>query len=119
MPEDKKIRTAPPVKPGTTTRVTTTLDSDDFERLKYWAASHEMSINEYIKQAILFKIQWDNQDYKLAPMEIQRMNQLVDVITVLSSNLRSLEQVVVSGFDSLLGLTRGDNYLLEEEDGEL
>ena len=47
------------------------------------------------------------------------MNQLVDVVTNLSSNIKSLEDVTVSGFDSLLGLTRGDNYLLEHEDGEL
>ena len=120
MADDKNnSKLSTPVRPGTTTRVTTTLSSDDYERLKYWAASHEMSVNEYIRAAILFKIQWDNKDYPMAPMEVHRLNQLVDVITVLSSNVRSLEQVTVSGFDSLLGLTRGDNYLLEEEDGEL
>lgn len=116
---DKNALPVPSTKPGTTTRVTTTLESADYERLKYWAAHHEMSVNEYIKTAILFKIQWDNQDYKLAPMEIQRLNQMIDALVVLSSNVHSLEQVVTSGFDSLLGLTRGDNYLLEEEDGEL
>lgn len=110
---------AAPARPGSTTRVTTTLDSDDYERLKYWAASREVSINEYIREAILFKIRWDNKDYPMAPMEVHRLNQLVDVVTILSNNVRSLEQVTVSGFDSLLGLTRGDNYLLEEEDGEI
>ena len=43
----------------------------------------------------------------------------MDLVTGLSSNIKSLEDVTVSGFDSLLGLTRGDNYLLEQEDGDL
>ena len=34
-------------------------------------------------------------------------------------NVASLENVTVHGFDSLLNLTRGDNYLLDEEDGDI
>lgn len=102
-----------------TQRVTVTLDAKDAESLRHWADKTGVSINEYMKAAILFKMQWDSKDYPLPPMEIQRLNQLIDIITVLSSNIRSLEQVTVSGFDSLLGLTRGDNYLLEQEDGEI
>ncbi len=33
--------------------------------------------------------------------------------------LQSLESVVIHGFDSLLKLTKGDNYLLEHQDGEI
>ncbi len=100
-------------------RVTVTLDDDSFERLKYWAAKREVSINEYLGEAIAAAIRRENNDYDLPELEIQRLNQLIDVITVLSSNVKSLEDVTVSGFDSLLELTRGDNYLLEAEDGEV
>lgn len=100
-------------------RVSVTLESDDYERLCYWADKKGISINEYLLEAIKLSIRHENKDYDLPSMEINRLNQLIDIITVLSSDVHSLEQVTISGFDSLLGLTRGDNYLLEEEDGEL
>lgn len=100
-------------------RVTVTIDSDTYERLRYWSAKHGCSINEYLKEALEGAIRYENKDYDLPELEIQRLNQLIDVITVLSSNIQSLESVIINGFDSLLGLTRGDNYLLENEDGEI
>lgn len=100
-------------------RVTVRVDADTYERLVYWSQRHECSINEYLADAIDEAIKRENQDYDLPRAEIARLNQLIDVITVLSSDVNSLEDVVTSGFESLLGLTRGDNYLLEQEDGEL
>lgn len=100
-------------------RVTVTLDDDKYARLVYWAEKHEQSINEYLGDAIDRSISWENRDYDLPTMEIARLNQLIDAMTVLSSNVHSLESVVTTGFDSLLGLTRGDNYLMEHEDGDL
>lgn len=102
-----------------THRVTVTLSEEQFQKLKYWAARRERSINEYLGDAIELAIRHENGDYDLPKLEIQRLNQLIDVVTTLSSNIHSLEGVVISGFDSLLGLTRGDNYLLESEDGEV
>ena len=62
----------------------------------------------------------ENEDYDLPTLETRRLNQIVDALTTLSHNVQSLESVTTSGFDSLLGLTRGDNYLLEtDEDGEI
>lgn len=98
-------------------RITASLDEESYERLKYWADKYDMSVNEYMKEAIEFKIRWDNKDYDLPALEIQRLNQLIDIVKVLSENTQSLESVVIHGFDSLLGLVRGDNYLLDEEDG--
>lgn len=102
-----------------THRVTTTLSEAEFKTLEFWAEKKGVSINEYLKDALQLAIRWENKDYDLPTLEIQRLNQMLDVITVLSSNVQSLESVVVSGFDSLLGLTRGDNYLLEQEDGDV
>lgn len=99
--------------------MTCTLSNDKYEQLKYWAERNGVSINEYLNEAIERSIKYENQDYDLPLLEVKRLNQLVDCITVLSSDIHSLEGVVVSGFDSLLGLTRGDNYLLEQEDGEI
>lgn len=100
-------------------RVTTTLLDDDVQRVEYWAARRGISINEYIHDAVIEKIKRENKDYDLPTMEIARLNQLIDAMTVLSTNVQSLESIVTSGFDSLIGLTRGDNYLLNHEDGEI
>lgn len=100
-------------------RIVARVSNDLYKQIQYWAARNEMSENEYFVEAMEMMIRKENQDYDLPTLEVQRLNQLVDVVTVLSSNVQSLESVVTSGFDSLLGLTRGDNYLLEDEDGEL
>lgn len=96
--------------------MTIRLDVDTMERIEYWAARRQMSKNEYIAAAIDHMIAWENKDYDLPTAEIQRLNQLVDLVMSLNSNVRSLEQMTQSGFDSLLGLTRGDNYLLEQDE---
>lgn len=100
-------------------RITATITEDDFQKLSYWSKRNGVSINEYLKEAVEEKIKRENGDYDLPTLEQQRLNQLIDVTTVLSSNIQSLEQIVTSGFDSLIGLTRGDNYLLENEDGDI
>lgn len=101
-------------------RVTVPLDPDTYMRLLYWADKRNMSINEYVGEAIQRAIAWENQDYPLPTLEQARLNQLIDVVAQLVSSHSSLESVVISGFDSLLGMTRGDNYLLNEnEDGEI
>lgn len=101
-------------------RVTCTLTSDEYERLKYWADKNEMSVNEYIREAVESAIKKENGDYDLPTLETKRLNQLVDIVTVLNYNMKELESTVIHYMDSLLNLTRGDNYLLEQdEDGEI
>ena len=99
-----------------TKRVTATIDMDLFMQLDYWATKREISINEYLKMAIMSQIRLENKDYDLPSAEIARLNQIVDVLESLSVNSKSLEDTIISGFDSLLGLTRGDNYLLDVDD---
>lgn len=105
----------PQKKATQTNRLTIRVNDQVMEHLKYWSEKHGVSISEYINDAILRAIAWENKDYDLPVAEQQRLNQLVDLITSLSYNVQSLESVVVSGLDSLLGLTRGDNYLLDQD----
>ncbi len=104
---------------STNHRVTATIPDTLYEQVTYWATQRQCSVNEYLKDAIESAIKRENGDYDLPTLEQQRLNQLVDTVQVLSSNMQSMEQIVIHGFDSLLGLTRGDNYLLEEEDGDV
>lgn len=99
-------------------RITSTVPMDMYERLKYWSDKRDCSMNEYLYDALEEKIGRENGDYDLPTAEVARLNQLIDIVTVLSTNVKSLEEVTISGFDSLLNLTKGDNYLLENEDGD-
>lgn len=96
-------------------KLTIRLPEDLKENVNYWAKRYGMSMSDYINEAIMRTIRYENKDYDIPAAELARLNQLIDVITSLSSNVKSLENVTISGFDSLLGLTRGDNYLLEED----
>ncbi|KIA73443.1 hypothetical protein ANMWB30_23700 [Arthrobacter sp. MWB30] len=95
------------------------LHPDTDVRLQYWADKHGQSANGYIVEAVEEKIRRENGDYDLPTLEIARLNQLTDLVGSLSSNVANLEAVVTVGFESLMGLTRGDNYLTDSEDGEL
>lgn len=96
------------------------LHPDTNQRLDYWRKKRGLaSDNEYIALAVEEKIARENGDYDLPTLEIQRLNQIIDEMRANSTNLANLERVVTSGFGSLLGLTRGDSYLLDDESGEL
>ena len=104
---------------NTTKRVTLRLSNKDADKLTYWAQDAGVSVNEFIPMLVDQWASIKSGDYRLPTLEQARLNQLVDVMLSMSTNMQSLESVVTSGFDSLLRLTRGDNYLLVHEDGEL
>ncbi len=90
------------------------VDEDEYNVIKYWAEKKGMTLNDFLLECVYNQIKYENRDYDLPTAEIARLNQLQDLIVSLSSNVENLETVVIDGFDSLLNLTRGDNYLLED-----
>lgn len=102
-----------------TKRVTVTVTEETYQRMVYWANKNGISINQFLNDALDLKIAFENRDYPLPTLEQARLNQLIDGFAAMSSNFSSLQDVVIAGFDSLLKLTKGDNYLLEHEDGEI
>lgn len=99
-----------------TKRMTVRLDAAEYETVRFWSSKIGISENDFVREAIALKIRHANGDYDLPTAEIQRLNQLIDLIGSLSSNISNLEDVTVSGFQSLISLTRGDNYLLDNDD---
>ncbi len=97
-------------------RITAVVNDDDYERIKYWAAKKDMSVNEYVRYAVDLTIKRENKDYDLPSLEAARLNQLIDAMNVLSFNVGNLEHMVTTGFDSLLSMTRGENYLMSDMD---
>lgn len=97
-------------------RVTATLNRDEYDKLAYIAEKDGISISEALREAITLLIRYKNEDYyPLAKLEAERINQLVDHIGILSSNIKNLENLTIEGFSSLINLTRGDNYLFDED----
>lgn len=97
-------------------RVTAVVNDDDYERIKYWADKKGMSINDYVRYALDIAIKRENKDYDLPSLEAARLNQLVDAINALTFNTANLEHIVTNGFDSILRLTRGENYLMDNDE---
>lgn len=101
-------------------RVFSRLSSEEKQRAEYWAQKRGFaSVNEYVAEAVAEKIQRESLDFDIPDLLTARINQLIDEVKANSTNTANLERVVTMGFDSLIGLTRGDNYLLDEENGEL
>lgn len=101
-------------------RVALRLHPDTYQRVQYWAQSRGLSTNEWLSDAIEGAIARENGDYDLPTLEIARLSQLIDEIKALSTNSANLERMIVTMSESLIGLARGDNYLLDrDEDGEL
>ena len=106
-------------KPAERKRVTFRVDMDQYESLKYRAQARGMTIDEFCRYAIDRVIAVESGDYEVQDLLVQRENQLIDLITSQSANIANLERIMIDSFSQLIGLTRGDNYLLEDESGEL
>ena len=104
--EVKNKRTAPGSH-----RVTMTVDAVEYERLQFWAQKHEMSINEYLHECMSHMIDYENGVYDVPTIVQERMNLVVDALTMNSNKLDSLTQFITHGFASLLAAARGDDYL--------
>lgn len=99
-------------------RLTVRISEDEYNKLSYWAQHEGFSINEFVPVMLDRYISIENGNYQLPTLEAQRINQIVDVLRTLSHDIESLTVTTTSGFDSLLRLTRGDNYLLVDSDEE-
>jgi len=98
-------------------RITATLDVDMYDKLVYIAEKKDISLSELLRDAVELLIRYENEDYyPLAKLEAERLNQLVDHISILSSNVKNLENLTIEGFSSLINITRGDNYLFDEDE---
>jgi hypothetical protein len=93
-----------------------TLTADEYERLVFWADRRQMSINEYLHEAFSHMIDYENGVYDIPSIMQERMNLVVDAVTMNSSKLDSLSEFITSGFESLLAAARGDDYLHTHED---
>lgn len=104
-------KTAKPAREGLFIR----MDSATKERAQYWAEKRGFtSVNAYVAEAVAEQIRRENYDFDVPDLLVARMNQIIDELKANSKNVANLELVVTKGLGSLIGLTRGDNYLLDD-----
>lgn len=106
-------------KNGKSARYSMRMYDEDYHLLNYWSDAFGVDKSEFLVDAMRHYIKWKNQDYDLPTAERQRLNQLIDTIDNLAIRQRHVESAVTTGFDSVLGIMHGANYLVEDEDGQL
>ncbi len=90
--------TVPPPTPDRRERTWLRISAADKMQATYWAEKRGYpSLNEYLAEAVAEQVRRENQDYDLPTLEIARLNELVDQITALSTNVANLEHVVTQG----------------------
>lgn len=110
------VRPAPQAKVRTTLRI----PGDTSARVEYWASKLGVTETDFMVDAVEEKIARMNGDYDLPTLEQARLAQLLDQVKSLAVTNEQLEVVITKGFDSLLGLARGDNdYLRDKDNGEM
>ncbi len=92
-------------------RITLRVPESVYVQLHYWAEQADCSVNEFFMLMLDQWIDIQNGNYELPTLEASRVNQLVDGSLALQQEVRALTAIVTDGFESLLSLTRGDNYL--------
>lgn len=91
----------------------------DYALLEYWSGVYGVDKSEFLMDAMKHYIKWRNQDYDLPTAEQARLNQMVDAVENLTARQARLESSVIKSMDAMLGIMRGANYLVEDEDGQL
>ncbi|MEK4277729.1 hypothetical protein [Paenibacillus sp. FSL R7-0026] len=92
---------------------------DDKAFVVYWAEMFDMDVTELMITSVRHYVSWKNKDFDLPTAEMQRLNQLIDAMESMASSNEKLSNTVINGFDAMMGMMRGDNYLIEPENGDL
>ena len=72
-------------------RMTVRISDAEYATVQFWSSKFGISENDFVREAIALKIRHSNGDYDLPTAEIQRLNQLIDLIGSLSSNISNLD----------------------------
>lgn len=100
-------------------RITFRVSEDDVSKIDHYAEREGLTRSEFMYAAVEYYMKWINSDYDLPRAEIQRLNQLVDGFNSLTKAVENNTNVTLSGFDGMMNIYRGDNYLDQKESGDL
>lgn len=92
------------------------LTDDEFDLLNHYSDKWGKTKTDIMVDSFEHYIRWVNSDYDLPTAEIQRLNQMVDVVDRLIVSQENLERSTITGIESVLGFVRGENYLNDSEE---
>lgn len=95
------------------------LTEDEYDKLTHYSEKWAITKTELLLNSFEHYVRWVNSDYDLPTAEIARLNQLIDANNKLVINLTNLEKTTISGFSAIAGFNSGENYLMNDEKGEL
>ena len=95
------------------------LTEDEYDRLEYYSEKWGKTKTDVILEGFEHYTRWVNSDYDLPTAEIQRLNQLIDVINRLVVSQENLEKSTINGIESIIGFVRGENYLSDLDEEEI
>lgn len=98
-----------------TERVTLRLTPEELTYLNYWADKLDVTKTELITQSVSHYVGWIQSDYDIPTALTAQINVLTNAIAAMESSNNNLSKIVISGFDSMLTLSRGDSYLMDPE----
>ena len=100
-------------------RITATIDQKVYDKLAKVAKDRDMSMSQLLRYIIDSFIHDDGSiGGTQFEMIMIRLNQVTDALLQLANNANNLQRTTIEGISSLLQLTRGDNYLLHEDDDD-
>lgn len=103
-------------------RLTLRIDEVTKRNAEFWAThspAGAMSLNEFIVDAVEEKVsRLSGHIPDVDNIIVNRLNQLQDQVVALRSDLNNVNTIVVNGFDSIVAMGNGSNFLLDDFDGE-
>ena len=94
------------------------LTEDEYDKLNYYSEKWDMTKTYIILQTFEHYIRWVNSHYDLPTPMVQKVNQLTDAMNKLKVSNDNLIKSNNSGFETLIGFYRGENYLSEIDEEE-
>lgn len=100
-------------------RMTVRCDESTYEKIKYWAEKSEVSVSDFVVEAVELKIRHLNDDYDVPTMTQARIAQLIELVSSQNQTIDNLTKVFMETMSSFMSMARGSDYLNDPEDGEL
>ena len=94
------------------------LTEDEYDKLNYYSEKWGMTKTDIMLESFEHYIRWVNSDYDLPTAMVQKVNQLTDAMNKLKVSNDNLIKSNNSGFETLIGFYRGENYLSEIDEEE-
>ena len=100
-------------------RISVTVDAKTKARVDYWADQKDITVNQFVKDAIYLAIDFENNNFPMTTITESRIAELIDAVNGLSANQATLEETIKSFINMMIQMTKGDNYLLDDYDSDI